>query len=80
MSWPRITRNAYDDAEGATRKFNLIRPSLGMDFAEALAAAFDVIGENPRQHACLETNQANREVRRVILRRFPVSRHLRDDR
>ncbi len=63
MSWPRITRKAYDDAESATRKFNLIRPSLGVDFTEALAAAFDVIGANPRQHARLETNQTNREVR-----------------
>ena len=45
-------------------------PSLGAQFADAMAHAFDLIQMRPRQSARLETNRTEFGVRRIILKQF----------
>jgi plasmid stabilization system protein ParE len=70
MKLPRLKPAAVQDGIEAAEYFTLQNPALGPAFKLALCRAWEDIARTPRRFAKLETNQTDRDIRRVILRRF----------
>jgi plasmid stabilization system protein ParE len=70
MKWPRIDPDAVRDIEEALAHFRQRDENLEAAFAKSLRTTLSQIAATPRQFARLETNESDREVRRVVLRRY----------
>ncbi len=70
MKWPRIDPAAVKDIKQALLYFAQQGPALEAAFAKSLKSNLSQIAKSPRRYARLETNETDREIRRVILHRF----------
>ena len=68
---PRFLDEALAEAEAAAGWYESQQRGLGVDFHQALDEALDVIETDPRRFGQLETIRTAREIRRIMLRRFP---------
>lgn len=55
----------------ATRRYLDANPEIAEDFVDRLESAFDSIARTPRRFPRIETIRTEREIRRVLLARFP---------
>ncbi len=67
----RFLDEASAEAEAAAGWYESKQRGLGVDFHKALDEALDVIEVEPRRYGQLETIRTTREIRRIMLRRFP---------
>ena len=70
MKWPRIEPDAVRDMENAVAYFELQGLKQKAAFAKSLREALSLIATSARRHARLETNNTDREIRRVVIQRF----------
>src|SRR5262249_28102634 len=67
----RILAEAEEEAQEAAGWYEKQLAGLGFDFLDALAVALQAIEDYPRRHARVPGRFGKREVRRVLLQRFP---------
>lgn len=70
MKWPRLTEPAYRDLAEATVYFASKSRNAAITFVDDFERALEQIQRSPRQFSRLETDDSDREIRRVVLRRF----------
>jgi plasmid stabilization system protein ParE len=70
VKWPRLTTAAYRDLAEATAYFATKSRGAGTAFVEDVERTFEQIQQSPRQFSRLETDDSDRDIRRVVLRRF----------
>ena len=71
MRTVHVLSDAVDEAEAATQWYERERPGLGRDFAAAVDAALDLLACEPIPASAMPGKSGEREVRRIILKRFP---------
>lgn len=59
------------ELQDATRHYLEVSPELATDFVDRVERALHSIGSQPRRFSKLETVKTDREIRRVLLARFP---------
>ena len=75
MSWPVVlTAVAERDIHAAALWYEREAPGVGRRFLDAVAAALELIGDNPHQFPLM-----HRDKRRALLKRFPYSVYFRID-
>ncbi len=67
----RLLDEAEAEAQEAARWYDERQNGLGQQFLDALAHALESIERQPQAFSRIQTNDANREVRRYVLQRFP---------
>jgi hypothetical protein len=67
----RMLPEAETEAQEAASWYENQLRGLGFDFMDALAIALEAIEKYPRRHAKVPGRFGSREVRRVLLQRFP---------
>jgi plasmid stabilization system protein ParE len=70
VKWPRLTAAAYRDLAEATVYFASQSREAATAFVNDLERALEQIQQSPRLFGRLETNDSDREIRRVVLQRF----------
>jgi len=68
---PQILSAAVDEGVEVAAWYARERSSLANDFVTVLAERLEEIQQSPRRFALLETVKTGREIRRVLLARFP---------
>ena len=71
MRTVRILEEAAEEAAGAAAWYEMERPGLGIDFINALEAAFDLIEEEILPLLPMTGEAGIKGAKRIILRRFP---------
>lgn len=67
----RLLEEAETEAQEAARWYEERQAGLGQQFLDALTHALEIIERQPQAFSRVSTNDANREVRRCVLQRFP---------
>jgi plasmid stabilization system protein ParE len=70
VKWPRLTAAAYNDLAQATVYFAGKSRDAGLAFVADFERALEQVQRSPRQFGRLETDDSDREIRRVVLRRW----------
>ena len=71
MRTVRILKDAAEEVAGAAAWYEMERPGLGIDFINALEAAFDLIEEEILPLLPMTGEACIKGAKRIILRRFP---------
>lgn len=67
----RLLEEAETEAQEAARWYEERQTGLGQQFLDALTHALEIIERQPQAFSRISTSDANREVRRCVLQRFP---------
>jgi plasmid stabilization system protein ParE len=68
---PSLDPAAKVELVEATRYYLEINPALAVDFVDRVESALNRIGAHPLRFARLETVKTDRDIRRVLIGRFP---------
>jgi plasmid stabilization system protein ParE len=68
---PRVVPAARTELREATQRYLEDNPAVAADFVERVESAFRSIARSPRRFPRIETIRTEREIRRVLLSRFP---------
>jgi hypothetical protein len=67
----RIVQEAETEAAEAAEWYEERRQGLGIDFLDAFSRALEAIEQHPRRYLRISVRPTHREVRRILLKRFP---------
>jgi toxin ParE1/3/4 len=67
----RLLDEAKEEMRQSARWYEHKRDGLGDDFLDAVERAFESIEQHPKRFKRVETQNSDREVRRLVLKRFP---------
>lgn len=67
----RLLDEAREEMRQSAHWYDDQREGLGDDFLDEVHGAFERIEEHPKRHKRVDVDDSEREVRRVLLKRFP---------
>jgi toxin ParE1/3/4 len=67
----RILDEAREELRQSAHWYEDKRSGLGDDFLDAVQNAFELIEQHPKRFKRLKTKDPDREIRRLLLKRFP---------
>jgi len=71
MKLPRVDPSARIEVREATQHYLDENPEVAADFVDRIESALRSIAHSPKRFPRIETVRTEREIRRVLLSRFP---------